>query len=154
MSPVKNIATNKKARYDYKIIDKFEAGIVLLGSEVKSLREGNGNIKESYVKFLKKELWLIGMHIAEYSHSGHNSHTPVRDRKLLLHRRELINLKKKVDVKGVTMVPLSMYFKNGIVKIEFGLARGKKNWDKRQSIMKKDIERQTQRSYKGQKISL
>ncbi|MAJ44252.1 MAG: SsrA-binding protein [Candidatus Marinimicrobia bacterium] len=151
---IKLIASNKKARYDYDILEKFEAGIVLQGSEVKSLREGNGNVKESYIKFLKNELWVIGMHIAEYSHSGYSGHTTVHDRKLLLHKRELINLKKKVDLKGVTMVPLSMYFKNGKVKVEFGLARGKKNWDKRQSIMKKDLERQTQRTFKGQKISL
>ena len=151
---IKLIASNKKARHDYKILEKFEAGMVLLGSEVKSLREGNGNVKESYIKIFKNELWVVGMHIAEYSHSGYGGHTPVHDRKLLLHKKELVNLKKKVDVKGVTMVPLSMYFKNGKVKLEFGLARGKKNWDKRQSIMKKDLERQTQRTYKGQKISL
>ena len=151
---IKLIASNKKARHDYEILEKFEAGMVLQGSEVKSLREGNGNVKESYIKFFKNELWVVGMHIAEYSHSGYAGHTPVHDRKLLLHKRELINLKKKVDVKGVTMVPLSMYFKNGKVKLEFGLARGKKNWDKRQSIMKKDLERQTQRRYKGQRISL
>ena len=151
---IKLIASNKKARHDYEILEKFEAGIVLQGSEVKSLREGNGNVKESYIKFFKNELWVVGMHIAEYSHSGYGGHTPVHDRKLLLHKRELINLKKKVDVKGVTMVPLSMYFKNGKVKVEFGLARGKKNWDKRQSIMKKDLERQTQRTFKGQRISL
>ena len=151
---IKLIASNKKARHDYEILEKFEAGMVLQGSEVKSLREGNGIVKESYIKFFKNELWVVGMHIAEYSHSGYVGHTPVHDRKLLLHKRELINLKKKVDVKGVTMVPLSMYFKNGKVKLEFGLAKGKKNWDKRQSIMKKDLERQTQRRYKGQRISL
>mgnify|MGYP006182702113 FL=1 len=151
---IKLIATNKKARHDYEILEKFEAGIILQGSEVKSLRERNGNVKESYIKFFKHELWVVGMHIAEYSHSGHSGHTAVHDRKLLLHKKELVNLKKKVDIKGVTMVPLSMYFKNGRVKIEFGLARGKKNWDKRQTIMKKDLERQSQRTYKGQRISL
>ena len=146
---IKLIATNKRARHDYEIFEKFEAGIVLQGSEVKSLREGNGNVKESYIKFFKNELWAVGMHIAEYSHSGYSGHTPVHDRKLLLHKRELVKLKKKVDVKGVTMVPLSMYFKNGKVKIEFGLAKGKKNWDKREAKKQKDIDREINRSMKG-----
>ncbi|MBC8197427.1 MAG: SsrA-binding protein SmpB [Candidatus Marinimicrobia bacterium] len=151
---IKLIASNKKARHDYELLEKFEAGIILQGSEVKSLREGNGNVKESYIRFFNKELWIVGMHIAEYSHSGYSGHSPVYDRKLLLHKRELVKLKKKVDIKGVTMVPLSMYFKNDRVKIEFALAKGKKNWDKRQTIMKKDLERQSQRQYKGQKIKL
>ena len=94
------------------------------------------------------------MHISEYSHAGYSGHEPTRERKLLLQKRELRLLIKKVDEKGVTMVPISLYFKNGIVKIEFALAKGKKTWDKRQSLIKKDLERQTQRQFKGQKISL
>ena len=151
---IKLIASNKKAHYNYEILEKFEAGIVLQGSEVKSLREGNGNIKESYIKFFNKELWIIGMHIPEYSHSGYSGHSAVYDRKLLLHKKELVKLKKKVDIKGVTMVPISIYFKNERVKIEFALARGKKKWDKRETIMKKDLERQNQRLYKGKRIKL
>lgn len=148
------IATNRKAGHDYHLLEKFEAGLVLLGSEVKALRESKGNIKEAYIRFMNDELYVTGMHISEYSHSGYLGHEPTRERKLLLQKRELISLKKKVDEKGVTMVPLSLYFKNGIVKIEFSLAKGKKTWDKRQTLIKKDLERQTQRQYKGQKISL
>ena len=148
------IATNRKARHNYHLIDKYEAGMVLLGSEVKALRESKGNIKEAYIRFMKKELYITGMHISEYSHSGYSVHEPTRERKLLLQKRELNILKKRVDEKGVTMVPLSIYFKNGYVKIEFAIAKGKKTWDKRQTLIKRDIERQTQRQFKGHKISL
>ena len=148
------ITTNRKAKHDYHLLEKFEAGIVLLGSEVKALRESKGNIKEAYIRFMNDELFVTGMHISEYSHAGYSGHEPTRERKLLLQKRELRLLIKKVDEKGVTMVPISLYFKNGIVKIEFALAKGKKTWDKRQSLIKKDLERQTQRQFKGQKISL
>ena len=145
---VKVIATNRKARHEYHILEKFEAGIVLCGSEVKALREGKANIKEAYVRFVKNELFSIGMHIGEYSNAGYSSHSPVHDRKLLLHKRELHKLRRLVEEKGKTLIPLSMYFKNGYVKLEFGLAHGKKLWDKRKSKMEKDVSRQIDRELK------
>ena len=151
---IKIIATNRKARHEYHIIEKFEAGIVLAGSEVKSMREANVNIKESYVRFINNELFTVGMHIGEYSHQGYTTHYPTRTRKLLLHKKELKKLTRSVDEKGMTMIPLQLYFKNGRVKLEFSLAKGKRNWDKRQDIMKKDLERQSQRMFKSQKIKL
>ena len=122
---VKIIATNRKARHEYHILEKYEGGIVLQGSEVKALREGKANIKEAYVRFIKSELYVIGMYIGEYSHAGYSSHMPVHDRKLLLHKQELRKIRRIVEEKGKTLIPLSMYFKAGYVKIEFGLAQGK-----------------------------
>ena len=145
---VKIIATNRKARHEYHILEKYEGGIVLQGSEVKALREGKANIKEAYVRFIKRELYVIGMHIGEYSHSGYTSHTPVHDRKLLLHRQELRKIQRIVEEKGKTLIPLSMYFKGGYVKVEFGLAQGKKLWDKRKTKMEKDVTRQIDRELK------
>ena len=113
-----SIATNRKARHEYHILEKYEAGVALKGSEVKSIREGNVSIKESYVRFLGHELFIIGMHIAEYENRGYDDVQSVRDRKLLLHRRELSKLKSKVDEKGVTMIPLSLYLKKNLIKIE------------------------------------
>ena len=145
---IKVIATNRKARHEYHILEKFEAGMVLCGSEVKALREGKANIKEAYVRFIKNELFSIGMHIGEYSNAGYSSHMPVHDRKLLLHKRELHKLRRLVEEKGKTLIPLSMYFKEGYVKLEFGLAQGKKLWDKRKSKMEKDVSRQIDRELK------
>ena len=145
---VKVIATNRKARHEYHILEEFEAGIVLCGSEVKALREGKANIKEAYVRFVKNELFSIGMHIGEYSNAGYSSHSPVHDRKLLLHKRELHKLRRLVEEKGKTLIPLSMYFKNGYIKLKFGLAKGKKLWDKRKSKMEKDVSRQIDRELK------
>ena len=130
---VKVIVTNRKAWHEYHILDKYEGGIVLHGSEVKAIREGKANIKEAYVRFIENELFVIGMHIGKYSNEGYSTHTPVRDRKLLLHKKELLNLRKMVDEKGRTLIPLSMYLKGGRVKVEFGLAQGKKMWDKRKT---------------------
>ena len=145
---VKIIATNRKARHEYHILEKYEGGIVLQGSEVKSLREGGANIKEAYIRFLKNELYVIGMHIAEYSNIGYASHEHIRDRKLLLHKRELRKIQRIVEEKGKTLIPLSMYFKGGYVKVEFGLAQGKKIWDKRKAKMEKDVSRQIDRELK------
>ena len=145
---VKIIATNRKARHEYHILEKYEGGIVLQGSEVKALREGKANIKEAYVRFIKNELFVIGMHVGEYSHAGYTSHTPVHDRKLLLHRQELRKIQRVVEEKGKTLIPLSMYFKGGYVKVEFGLAQGKKIWDKRKAKMEKDVSRQIDRELK------
>ena len=139
------IATNRKATYEYHILQKYEAGLVLVGSEVKALREGKANIKESYIRFIRNELFCIGMHIGEYSNAGYSSHSPTRERKLLMHRRELTKIQKGVEEKGKTLIPLSMYFKNNRVKIQFALAQGKKNWDKRKNKMDKDVNRQINR---------
>ena len=146
---VKVIVTNRKAWHEYHILDKYEGGIVLYGSEVKAIREGKANIKEAYVRFIENELFVIGMHIGKYSNEGYSSHTPVRDRKLLLQRQELSKLKKMVDEKGKTLIPLSIYFKRGNVKIEFGLAQGKKLYDKRKAKMDKDVDRQVDRAMKS-----
>ena len=148
---IKVIATNRKARHEYHILEKYEGGIVLHGSEVKAIREGKANIKEAYVRFSGKELFVIGMHIGKYSNEGYSTHTPVRDRKLLLHTRELKKMRKMVDEKGKTLIPLSIYFKGGNVKVEFGLAQGKKLWDKRKAKMEKDVNRQVDRALKSYK---
>ena len=148
---IKVIVTNRKARHEYHIIEKYEGGIILHGSEVKAIREGKANIKEAYVRFSGKELFVIGMHIGKYSNEGYSTHTPVRDRKLLLHKRELKKMRKMVDEKGKTLIPLSIYFKGGNVKVEFGLAQGKKLWDKRKAKMEKDINRQVDRALKSYK---
>ncbi len=146
---VKVIVTNRKAWHEYHILDKYEGGIVLYGSEVKAIREGKANIKEAYVRFIENELFVIGMHIGKYSNEGYSTHTPVRDRKLLLHKKELLDLRKMVDEKGKTLIPLSMYLKGGRVKVEFGLAQGKKMWDKRKTKMEKDVKRQVDRAMKN-----
>ncbi len=145
---VKVIVTNRKAWHEYHILDKYEGGIVLYGSEVKAIREGKANIKEAYVRFIENELFVIGMHIGKYSNEGYSTHAPIRDRKLLLHKKELLILRKMVDEKGKTLIPLSMYLKGGRVKVEFGLAQGKKMWDKRKTKMEKDVKRQVDRAMK------
>ena len=146
---IKVIVTNRKAWHEYHILEKYEGGIVLYGSEVKAIREGKANIKEAYVRFIENELFVIGMHISKYSNEGYSTHTPVRDRKLLLHKRELSKMRKMVDEKGKTLIPLSIYFKGGNVKVEFGLAQGKKLWDKRKAKMEKDVDRQVDRALKN-----
>ena len=145
----KVIATNRKAWHEYHILEKYEGGMVLYGSEVKAIREGKANIKEAYVRFIDNELFAVGMHIGKYSNEGYSTHSPVRDRKLLLHKKELLNLRKMVDEKGKTLIPLSMYLKGGRVKVEFGLAQGKKMWDKRKTKMEKDVKRQVDRAMKN-----
>ena len=145
---IKVIATNRKARHEYHILEKFEGGIVLKGSEVKALREGKANIKEAYVRLVRMDLYVIGMHIGEYSNAGYSSHVPVHDRKLLLHKQELKKIQRMVEEKGKTLIPLSMYFKGGYVKVEFALAKGKKIWDKRKNKMDKDVSRQIDRELK------
>jgi len=145
----KIIATNRKAWHEYHILEKYEGGIVLYGSEVKAIREGKANIKEAYVRFIDNELFTVGMYIGKYSNEGYSTHSPVRDRKLLLHKKELIKIRKMVDEKGKTLIPLSLYLKSGRVKVEFGLAKGKKMWDKRKSKMEKDVKRQVDRAMKS-----
>jgi SsrA-binding protein len=146
---IKVIASNRKAWHEYHILEKYEGGMVLYGSEVKAIREGKANIKEAYIRFIDNELFTVGMHIGKYSNEGYSTHSPVRDRKLLLHRKELLKLRKMVDEKGKTLIPLSLYLKGGRVKIEFGLAQGKKMWDKRKTKMDKDVKRQVDRAMKN-----
>ena len=145
----KVIATNRKAWHEYHILEKYEGGMVLYGSEVKAIREGKANIKEAYVRFIDNELFTVGMHIGKYSNEGYSTHSPIRDRKLLLHKRELSKIRKLVEEKGKTLIPLSLYLKKGRVKIEFGLAQGKKIWDKRKTKMEKDVKRQVDRAMKN-----
>ena len=143
------IATNRKARHEYHILNKYEAGIVLQGSEVKALREGKANVKEAYIRFSDHELYIVGMHIGDYSNAGYTVHSAVHDRKLLMHSKELMKIKKTIDEKGKTLIPLSLYFKNNRVKVEFGLAQGKKLFDKRKAKMDQDVKRQVDRELKG-----
>ena len=145
----KVIATNRKAWHEYHILEKYEGGMVLYGSEVKAIREGKANIKEAYVRFIDNELFAVGMHIGKYSNEGYSTHSPIRDRKLLLHKKELLKIRKMVDEKGKTLIPLSLYLKGGRVKVEFGLAQGKKLFDKRKAKMDKDVSRQVDRAMKN-----
>jgi len=145
----KVIATNRKAWHEYHILEKYEGGMVLYGSEVKAIREGKANIKEAYVRFINNELFAVGMHIGKYSNEGYSTHSPIRDRKLLLHKKELLKIRKMVDEKGKTLIPLSLYLKGGRVKVEFGLAQGKKLFDKRKAKMDKDVSRQVDRAMKN-----
>jgi SsrA-binding protein len=144
----KVIAENRKARHDYHIVERVEAGIALTGTEVKSLRDGGGTIRESYAQLRDGELYLIGANIAPYKQGNIQNHEPLRDRKLLLHRREIDQLGVKVAQRGMTLVPLSLYLTNGKVKLELGLARGKEGIDKRHAIAERDARRQMERAVK------
>jgi SsrA-binding protein len=144
----KLIAKNRKAFFNFEIEDTFEAGISLLGSEVKSLRGGRANLSDAYAKFQRGELFLVDMHISPYEQANRQNHDPLRDRKLLMHRSELKKLTGKVAERGYSLIPLRLYFKNGKVKVELGLARGKKTYDKRESIKKKDQRRELERMTK------
>lgn len=138
-------ATNRKAHYDYEIIEKYEAGIVLKGTEVKSIREGRANIKDSFARIVKDEAFLMNMHISPYSHGNVHNHDPLRTRKLLLNRKEINRLLGLMTRKGLALIPLSVYFKKGKVKVEIALAKGKKEYDRREDIKKKDIAREESR---------
>jgi SsrA-binding protein len=144
----KNIATNRKARHEYSILNVYEAGIVLKGTEVKSLRRGKASLADSYANLKDGEVWLIGLHINPYEQGNINNHDPLRDRKLLLNRSEIRRLIGKVKEKGLTLIPLRLYFKNGKVKVELALAKGKKSYDKRETIAKRDFERDQERRIK------
>ncbi|HJM11923.1 MAG TPA: SsrA-binding protein SmpB [Candidatus Marinimicrobia bacterium] len=140
------VATNRKAFHEYHILETFEAGVQLKGSEVKSIREGKASLKQAYILIRKGEAWLKGSHIASYSHTGSEGHEPVRDRKLLLHKKEIQRIGSKLAEKGLTAVPTKLYFKGGLIKLEFGLAKGKKLYDKRETKKKRDVERDIQRA--------
>lgn len=146
------VATNRKARHEYNIFETFEAGLELLGTEVKSCRAGRVNLKESYVTVRNSQVFLIGSHISQYSHEGYVSHEPVRDRRLLLHGKEIGRIRKQLDIKGLTAVPLKMYFNDrGWAKLEIGIAKGKKHYDKKAAKKEKDILRDTERELKGRR---
>jgi SsrA-binding protein len=142
----KMIAQNRKARHDYSIEDVFEAGVVLQGTEVKSLREGRASLVDAYGRIRDDEIWIEGLHIAEYTQGTWTNHEPRRTRKLLMHRKEIDRLIAKTKESGLTLVPLSMYFKDGYVKVEIALARGKRTYDKRQDMAKRDATREIERS--------
>lgn len=142
---IKIVGVNKKARREYEILDTYEAGLVLTGSEVKSLRQGRVSFKDGYVRFKGEEAFLVGVHIAPYENAGYAQHEPERERKLLLHKREIKSLMGKVEQKGYTVIPLKIYFSQGRAKIEIGLARGKKLYDLREELKKKTIAREMAR---------
>ncbi|MCB6416079.1 SsrA-binding protein SmpB [Dorea acetigenes] len=147
-SSMKMIANNKKAYHDYFILDTYEAGISLAGTEVKSLRMGKCSIKESFIRIDKGEVFIYGMHISPYEKGNIFNKDPLRERKLLLHKAEINKLFGKIKEKGVAIVPLKVYFKGSLVKVEIGLAKGKKLYDKRQDIAKKDQQREASRDFK------
>tara|TARA_B100000073_G_scaffold82722_1_gene63366 strand:+ start:2203 stop:2658 length:456 start_codon:yes stop_codon:yes gene_type:complete len=143
------VSTNRKAYHEFQIIEVLEAGLELLGSEVKSLREGKASLKESYIKIRKGQAWMVGVHISAYSHTGFSGHEPLRDRRLLLHKNEIYKINQKLSEKGLTALPLKLYFnKRGWLKVEVGLAKGKKLYDKRDTKKRRDIERDIQRQMK------
>ncbi|QNJ95238.1 SsrA-binding protein SmpB [Mycolicibacterium fluoranthenivorans] len=139
------VATNRKARHNYSILDVYEAGVVLVGTEVKSLREGQASLVDAFATIDDGEIWLRNLHIAEYHHGTWTNHAPRRNRKLLLHRREIDNLVGKIRDGNLTLVPLSLYFTDGKVKVELALARGKEAHDKRQDLAKRDAQREITR---------
>ena len=145
---IKIIAENRKARHDYHIDEEFEAGMVLKGTEVKSLRLGQANLKDSYARIKNGEVFVHQMHINPYPFAYYDNHDPLRPRKLLLHKREIKRLYGKVNEKGLTLIPLKMYFKNGKAKISIALARGKRKYDKREAIRRREEQREMERTRK------
>jgi len=142
------ITVNRKAYHDYHVQETIEAGIVLKGSEIKSIREGKVNLSDAYARPENGELWLFNSHIASYDAASYNTHEPVRPRKLLLHRKEIDILAGKVMQRSLTLVPLKLYIKHGVAKVELGLAKGKKVYDKRETIARRDAEREVERAMK------
>jgi SsrA-binding protein len=145
----RTVATNRRARHDYEILESVEVGLVLRGTEVKALRQGQINFKDSYAVIRNNEAWLVGCHISPYSHGTDANHDPERDRKLLLHRREISRLTGKVAERGLTLVPLRLYFKSGRAKLEIGLARGKKLHDKRSAIREREVRREMDKAVRA-----
>lgn len=142
---IKNLVENRKARHEYTILDKFEAGISLLGTEVKSLRMGRGNLKEAFILIKRDGAWLMQCHISHFTQANRQNHDPIRPRQLLLHHHELNKLRKATNEKGMTVVPLRMYLKGHRVKLEIALAKGKKTHDKRQALKERDARREMRR---------
>jgi SsrA-binding protein len=145
----RTIAENRKARHDYHILDSWEAGVALLGTEVKSIREGRVNLRDSYARIDNGEVWMMNVHISPYSHRGSAAHEELRQRKLLLHRDEIRKMVGKVAEKGLTLVPLELYFKNGRVKVQLGLAKGKQAHDKRETLRRREVDRETRAAVKS-----
>ncbi|MGH9949599.1 MAG: SsrA-binding protein SmpB [Pyrinomonadaceae bacterium] len=148
MAADKEILNNRQAYHEFYILDKYEAGIALVGTEVKSIMAGRIQLKESYVQINNGEVWLTGAHISHYSHGNINNHDVLRPRKLLLHRREIEKLEKETTQKGMTLVVTAIYWKNGRIKFEVGVAKGKKLYDKRETEMRKTIEKETRQQLK------
>ena len=146
---IKIICENRKARHDYVIEDVLEAGLALKGSEVKSLRAGRANLKDSYADIRDHEVYLVGTHISPYDPASHLNHDPERERKLLLHKKEIGRLVGKVNERGLTLIPLKMYFKRGKAKVEMALAKGKRSYDKRETIKRKEAQREMERAIKS-----
>lgn len=151
---IKNIVTNRKARHNYEIISTIEAGLVLTGSEIKSLRAGHASLVDCYARIIRNELWVIGMHIAAYKEATYQNHEPLRERKLLVHRAEIKKLSRQIDEKGMTLVPLRLYLKNNIAKLEIGVARGKRQYDKKKTIAARDAKRDLDREQKKFKFKI
>ena len=145
---IKIIATNRKARHEYHFDDTYEAGLVLMGSEIKSIRAGRVSLQEGFVLFEEGEAWLVNVHIAQYDAASRQNHEPKRRRKLLLHRRQIDRLHGRTREKGYTVIPTKLYLKDGRAKVEIALARGKRQYDKRQTIAKRDAKRQVERAIK------
>jgi SsrA-binding protein len=143
---VRTVTTNRKARHDYHIDDTFEAGIALTGTEIKSIRAGRVNLRDSYATIKEGELWLLNTHIAPYQQGTYANHEPRRPRKLLMHRREINRITGKLQEKGFTLVPLRLYLKNNLAKVELGLARGKKQYDKRAALRQRETRREIDRA--------
>lgn len=142
---VKVVSTNRKARFEYFIQETFEAGLVLKGTEIKSIRKGQISLQEAYVRTDGEQAWLVGAHVAPYEHASAFQHSPDRERKLLLHKREIKELWDAVRIKGMTIIPMRVYLKAGRAKLEIGIAKGKKQYDKRESIKERDIQREESR---------
>lgn len=140
---------NRKARYDYELLEKYEAGIVLTGTEIKSIRKGNANLKDSYAIIKKGEIYLINMYISEYKEGNIFNHEETRTRKLLLHRNEINKISSKISLKGLTLVPTKLYFSHGNAKIELAIARGKHTFDKKETIKQRDLAREEKKTLKG-----
>lgn len=147
----RTVVTNRRARHDYHLEETYEAGLQLLGSEVKSLRAGRASLQDAYAKVRGGEVWLVNMHIAPYEQAGPFNHDPLRPRKLLLHRAEIRRLVGKVKERGYTLIPLRVYFRRGRAKVELALARGKKEYDRRADIRKREAERQIARALAGRR---
>ena len=145
-TPTGTISQNRRARHDYEILQKFEAGLVLTGPEVKSAREHKVQLQGSYARLKGDEVWLLDAHIAPYSNAGYASQEPTRDRKLLLHKKEIVRIEEALMQKGYTLIPLAMYLKGGRIKVELGIGRGLKHYDKREVIAARDVERDVQRA--------
>ena len=148
----KNIATNRRARFDFEIVETLEAGIVLLGSEVKSLRNGRADLKDSYAAVEKGELWLHGLRISPYEFAPEGGHDPERDRKLLVHRQEIDKIGSKLAERGLSLIPLKLYFKDGRAKVELGLGKGKTRYDKRETLKRRQADREMQRAMRHKSI--